>query len=155
MGTCAVALLAWVFVFSLYIIGRFFGVVWLFVEEYTGYWMVFITYMALAFTLIAGSHISVDIVTRRLTDKTRSILQVCTDSMGVVLVCYLLGRSIEWVIYGIRYDLYSLSSLRTPLWLTFLPVPIGLTLFALALATKLGKNVIELMRARGIRTQEG
>lgn len=145
-GVCAVLTVAWIFVMVIYIVGRRFGLGWLFVEEFTGYWLVIVAYIPLAYSLVTGVHITVDLVTRKLPEKTRSALKVFTDSIGLVLVGYLLWRSIGWVIRGIEYNLHSDSSFHIVLWPTYLPIPIGLFLFGLALMVQLTKGVAELTK---------
>ena len=142
---CAAALLILVFVFVIYIVGRLFNLPWLFVEEYTGYWLVFVAYIPLAYGLTTEVHIRMDIVVKRLPEKARSILQVCTEAMALFIACYLMGRSIEWVIHGVTYDLHSQTTFYTLLWPTYLPVSIGFALLALALMVKLARRVMDLM----------
>ena len=143
---CMVTLVAWVFIIVIYIIGRIFGIGWMFVEEYVGYWLVFMAYIPLAYTLMMETHIKVELVTRRLPWKIRCVLQLCTDGIGLLIVCYLVWRSVDWLINGLKSDMHSATSLHTLLWPTFLLVPVGLTLFALAFTITLRRSVIELMR---------
>lgn len=145
---CAVALVAWVFVFVAYIISRLFGQGWLFVEEYTGYWLVFLAYVPLAYTMVTQGHIKTDIVTSRLPGKARSILEVCTDGIALVIACCLLARSIGWVLRGVEIGSRSSTYFRTLLWPTYLPVSIGLALLILILMMKLGHGVMGLMQAK-------
>lgn len=148
---CAVVLVGWILVFVVHIIGRNFGLGWLFVEEFTGYWLVFIAYMALAYGLVCGVHVRIELITGRLPQKTRGILALFTESLAVVLTFYLLARSIEWLIYGIEHELRSLSIVHILLWPTYLPVCIGLALFALALTARLVLTVIQLVAERRTR----
>ncbi|GAI83778.1 unnamed protein product, partial [marine sediment metagenome] len=42
---CVIILIVWVFLITVYVVGRkFFNFQWIFVEEFTGYMMVFIAY---------------------------------------------------------------------------------------------------------------
>ena len=148
---CAVALVSWVFVFAAYIISRLFGLGWLFVEEYTTYWLVFIAYIPLAYALMTEAHTRTDIVTSRLREKLRNILQLFTNFSGLVIVSYLLWRSIGWVLHGLKYDVHSGTDLNTVLWPIFTLISIGLALFTLMFMVKLGHSVTELMRARRAR----
>ena len=154
IAPCAVALVVWVFVFVIYVIGRhFFDMVWLFVEEYTGYWVVFLGYFGLAYALKTGVHIKSDIVTRRLPRKVRNVLELITGFLALPLVGYLVWRSIGWFAYGFEKEARAVSILHTLLWPAYLFVPIGLSLFALMLLLKLVRNVIALARGEEIELQ--
>jgi len=146
---CVLITLAWVFVFAAYIISRFFNLGWLFVEEFTGYWLVLIAYVPLAYALMTDAHIRVEIVSSRLPEKARSILEVCTDTLALIIVAYLLGRSIEWLLHGIEYGTRASTASNIPLWPIYLLIPIGLTLFSLMLVVRISRSVTGLMRAKG------
>lgn len=154
IAPCAVALVVWVFVFVGYIIGRqFFDMVWIFVEEYTGYWVVFLAYFSLAYGLKSRAHIKSDIVTRRLPRKARNVLELITSFLAVPLVGYLVWRSIGWFAYGFEKEARAVSSLHTLLWPIYLFVTFGLALFGLMLLLKLARNVIALVRGEEIELQ--
>jgi C4-dicarboxylate transporter DctQ subunit len=141
----AVSLVAWVLVITVYVIGRRFGQGWMFVEEYTGYWLVFISFMALADCLLTDGHIQIDTVTRLLSKRVRDLLQVCSESIGLVIVVYLIVRSAQWFIEAVQFGLRSGSSTNTLVWPTTLAVPIGLLLLGLALIVKLRNSIKSLM----------
>jgi len=145
---CAVISVGWVFVFTAYIISRFFNLGWIFVEEFTGYWLVLIAYIPLAYALMTDAHIKVEIVTNRLTQKIRSISQVCTDVIALIFVFYLLGRSIEWLIHGIEYGSRSSTALNIPLWPIYLFIPVGLALFGAMFIVKITHSMMEFMQRK-------
>jgi len=145
---CAVISLAWVFVFATYIISRLFRLGWTFVEELTGYWLVLVAYVPLAYALTTETHIRVDFIISRLPEKMRRVWLVCTDIFGLILVAYLLGRAIEWVIHGIQYGTRSSASLNILLWPIYSLAPLGLTLFTLMFMLKISRDVLELIRAK-------
>lgn len=148
IGIPAIGIYVWLFAMVIYIIGRNFGLGWMFVEEYTGYWLVSLGYLPLAYALMTEKHIKMDLVTTHLREKTRRILWVCTESIAVVLVCYLFGRSIGWIIHALKFNLHSLSGLNTLVWPTSLPVCIGLAMFALVLAMRVVHSVAELIHGK-------
>lgn len=144
---CAIISVGWVCVFTAYIISRYFDAGWLFVEEFTGYWLVLVAYMPLAYALLTDTHIRIVIVTRRLPEKARGILEVCTDVIGLVFASYLLGRSVEWLFHGVIYGTRASASSFIILWPIYLIIPVGLTLFVFAFMVKIARGVIELKRA--------
>lgn len=144
---CAVISVGWVCVFTAYIISRFFEAGWLLVEEFTGYWLVLIAYMPLAYALLTDTHIRIELVTSRLPERVRSILEVCTDVIGLVFASYLLGRSVEWLVHGIEYGTRASASSYIILWPIYLVIPVGLALFVLVFMVKIARSVMELRRA--------
>jgi len=145
---CAVISIAWVFVFAAYIASRLFNLGWLFVEEFTGYWLVLLAYIPLAYALMTDTHIKIELVTSRLPEKARGILQACTDVIALVFASYLLGRSIEWLIHGIEYGTRASTASNILVWPIYLLIPIGLTLFTLMFMVKIGRSVLEWKRVR-------
>jgi len=151
----AVLLVAWVFVFAAYIIFRLFGVVWIFVEEFTGYWLVFIAFMPLSYALFTKVHVRTDIITNRLSSRVRAILQVCTECLGLVIVSFLLMRSIEWLIQSIETNLRSDTSLNIVLWPICLFIPVGFTMFGLSLLINIVFDARALFQAnKGAEPEE-
>ncbi|GAH63367.1 unnamed protein product, partial [marine sediment metagenome] len=73
---CIIILIIWVFLITAYVVGRkFFNFQWIFVEEFTGYMMVFVAYFSQAYVLRIGGHIKVNFVFKKLTNKIQSILE--------------------------------------------------------------------------------
>ena len=143
---CIIILIIWVFVVTAYVISRrFFGLQWVFVEEFTGYIMVFIGYFSQAHVLKVGGHIKVDFVFEKLTNKVQSVLELITGFLALTLICYLAWRSVQWFSYGFKHKLYS-STLHIVLWPSYLTVTIGLSLFAIELALNLCLKVIKLYK---------
>ena len=81
VAPCLIILVVWVFLVTFYVIGRkYFGLQWMFVEEFTGYIMIFITFFSQSYAYKVGAHINVDLVVNRLTNKGQSILNLITAS---------------------------------------------------------------------------
>ena len=147
---CASITVVWVFVFTAYIISRYFNLGWVFVEEFTGYWLVLIAYIPLAYAFMTGAHIRIGILTNRLPQKIRMIFQLCTDWLALLFVLYLMGRSIEWLIHGIQYHSRSSAALNITLWPIYLIIPLGLALFSAMLMVKTTKGTLDVLKERGL-----
>lgn len=143
-----VMIVGWVFVFAGYVLTRKLGMTWVFVEEYTGYWLVFLAYVPLASTLLSEGHTRTDILIGRLPDRVARVLTAVTDSIAFLLVTYLLVRSVQWVAHAIALGLHSQTNLHTPLWPMYGFVSIGLGLFAAALFVRAAEDVVSLWQAR-------
>ena len=145
VAPCVIILIIWVFLITAYVVGRkFFNFQWIFVEEFTGYMMVFVAYFSQAYVLRIGGHIKVNFVFKGLTNKIQSILELSTSFLAFTLICYLTWRSIHWFSYGFEHKLCS-STLHIVLWPSYLTVTIGLSLFAFELALNLCLKVIKFM----------
>ena len=148
---CAIALVAWVFLITSYILGRaLFNVPWLFVEEFTEFWLVVIGYFAIAYALMWGRHVVVDFVTSWLPARVRRGLRVFTSLLALPIAMYLVWRSIEWFIKGYERGIVTSSQLQIPFWPFYLVVVIGLSALSLGLFFEICLSVIGLVQGRDI-----
>jgi len=147
LAPCVVLLVAWIFLIGAYVFGRaIFNVKWLFVEEFTEYWLIMLAFFALAYTLRTGGHITIDIVTRFLSNRVRSILAVITGLLALGFAVYLLQAGVDWfwtAWVGHKLSWYPSS---VPLWPYYLFVPVGLAVFCLALLHELYRSVVRAVR---------
>ena len=150
-----VVLVAFTLLISVYIIGRAtVNIPWLFVEEFTGYALVLLTFFVLAYTLRRQGHITIDFIVRRFPKKVQTILQVVTDCLALVLVVYLTWRGTEWFMYGLTDQVRSGHPSGVIMWPYYLLVPIGMAVFSLALLHRVYHGVIGLVRGRSIDAEE-
>ena len=147
LAPCVVLLVVWVFLIGAYVFGRLlFDVKWLFVEEFTEYWLIMLAFFALAYTLRTGGHITIDIVTRFLSKRVRSILAVITGLLALGFAVYLLQAGAGWfwtAWVGHKLSWYPSS---VPLWPYYSFVPIGLAVLCLALLHELYRGVVRAVR---------
>lgn len=124
-----------------------FNAPFLFVDEYAQYLLVGIFYLGVGYTLRKGKHVSVDMLVRRLGRRVRLLLAVVTAALGL-LVVYLMCRY-GWSTFIAAYDrnIRSLTPMETPLWIPYLFVAIGLTIFVLDLLAWILARVVRLMGA--------
>ena len=156
IAPCAVLLVAWVFMFGAFIISRtIFNTNWLFVEEYTEYWLVLIVFFSLLYTLRKGGHINVDTVVKLLSKKTRNILALITAFLSLVLVCYLTSKGVAWFQYGLAEGVRSLTPLNTLVWPVYLLIPIGLAALSLGLLIRFFRLVMWLVWAKDAEAING
>lgn len=150
-----VVLIAFTLLISVYIIGRAtVNIPWLFVEEFTGYALVLLTFFVLAYTLRCQGHITIDFIVRRFPKKVQTILKVVTDCLALVLVVYLTWRGTEWFWYGVVDGVRSGHPSGVIMWPYYLLVPIGMAVFSLALLHRVYHGVIGLVRGGSIDAEE-
>jgi len=150
ISPATVVLVAWVPLMTVCIIARaFFDVSWMFLEEFTAYLMVLVTFFALSYTLRSEGHISIDVVTRLLPKGVRDILGVVTDLLSLAIVCYLMQKGVTWFWFGVESGVRSMFPSNLLLWPVYLFIPIGLAALGLALLHQLYRSVIGLVEGGG------
>ena len=101
----------------------------MFVDEYSCYMLVALVYCGLGATLRAGKHVYVDMFVGKLPARVQRAMSTATLALGVVPVSIMCWYS--WKGFWSNYTgkIVSLTPLQTPLWLPYLTVAIGLTIF--------------------------
>lgn len=139
----AVVLLAGtVFMTAAYVTGRqWFGLQWLFVEEFSNYFLVFWAYFPLAYTFKTGGHVRVTSVVRTLPRKTAILLDAITSVLALAVISYMAYVAItDLVLTAYAKHTVSAAISRMPLWIPYLIIPLGLLPFSLTM-------VVHIMRA--------
>tara|TARA_B100001971_G_C18015178_1_gene444409 strand:- start:47 stop:604 length:558 start_codon:yes stop_codon:yes gene_type:complete len=146
-GTAAVVLVGWVIVFVVYITARaIFNVGWMFVEEYTQYFMVLVIFFALLYTLRSDGHMKVTIITRLLPERIRDTLEVVTDLLSLIIVVYMTHKATLWFWHGLADSVHAPFRSNTLLWPIYLLPPIGLTALSLGLLLELLRSGSKLVK---------
>ncbi len=140
-------LVVWVILILVYVVARLsFQARWLFVPEFTEYWMVFLVFLSVAYTLRSRGHIKVDIVVRRFSKRVNIILEAITAFLSLLITCYLVERGIDWFLYAFSSHMYSMGPMHTLMWPIFIIVPIGLVLLGLELVLYFYRTVVRAVR---------
>ncbi|AXH11792.1 TRAP transporter small permease subunit [Halarcobacter bivalviorum] len=101
-------------------------------DEYSGYFYLASIFFGLAYTFSSDSHIRINIITSRLSKKVNRKIDILAALITLAVLAFALYRTALFT-----YDSYSLEMLsenvsETPLYLTQLAMPIGITMFMLA-----------------------
>ena len=142
---------AWLGVFCLFslsamitvgILGRyFFDKPILGVDEISGYLNVLIGFLALAFTLQEERHVRVDMLTKRLSHKVRSTLEIVTSALALILVGQFLRTGwYSWMLL-IQSHERAQTYLRTPLAVPYGFMMLGWVLLFLVIVVHLFKAI--------------
>jgi len=93
--------------------------------EITEYTMLYIPFLGAALVLKEDGHIRVDILISRLSEKKRFIMDIVASFIGgIVMSTYTwFGGQVTWEFY--KRGVPSLESLRTPMFLILMIIPIG------------------------------
>ena len=115
------------------VIGRKFGHSTGVAFEISGYLLVAIIFLGLAYTLRKGKHIEISVVTNRLSQRARRWLKVATSVIGLAFIGWLFWFTLQHVITSYTFNSVSRTTLRTPIWIMESLLPIGIALLALAI----------------------
>lgn len=160
------ALAAGVLVYSMmagivvYVILRKLGIGVYFVEEYSGYSLVFMAYIGLAYTFRTGGHIRVDIVFGRLKPMVRAILEIAAIVAGLIILYMLSLETLGNALFSLKANFRSSFLTESPLWPFQLFIPMGLTILGLEMFLRLMVLVREVIgqtitRKTSVRISEG
>ena len=105
--------------------------------EFTGYLLVAVIFLALAYSLRAGSHIRVSLVIRGFGPRARRWIELWCTASGAALAVYFAGFSIDMVRESIAFNDLSPGIVPVPIWIPQLTMALGLIVFSIALIDEL------------------
>ena len=110
------------------------------VDEVSGYLLVGIVFIALAYTMQHGGHVSITVVVDRLPDKVRRKLQIIVPILAFGwFVPLIYGTSVFWhSIY--EQGMISLKPSGVSVWIPNIVVPVGVALLMLQVIAQLIKE---------------
>jgi TRAP-type C4-dicarboxylate transport system permease small subunit len=117
------------------VVRYFFGfpVVW--VPEIVGYLMVLLIFLALGDTMLAGSHIRIDLFVSRIPKRLRDMLELFTLSLSTGVAGFFTWHGLKTMLRSYEYGRSdAFGALNTPLYIPQAPMPIGLSILTLVLA---------------------
>jgi TRAP-type C4-dicarboxylate transport system permease small subunit len=120
---------------------RVFSAPFLFVEELSGYAVLAIVFLGLAYTMRVGGHVRVEVFVERVRGRARAVLHgVCVVLAGCWAAVLLAGMIYQFREYWTQ-NVLSFAYLQTPLWIPASVMVVGaalLLLQCLALLLRLG-----------------
>ena len=96
---------------------RVFNAPFLFVEEVSGYAVLAIVFLGLAYTMRTDGHIRVDIVHERLRGRARTALQAACLLVALAWSCFVVLGTWRLVAEYYTQNVLSFAYLQTPLWI--------------------------------------
>ena len=110
----------------------FFDISTMIADEYSGYFYLASIFFALAYAFSQNSHIRINIITSRLSKKTNRKIDIVAAIITLGVLCFALYRTILFTYDSYELEMLSENVSETPLYLTQLAMPIGITIFILA-----------------------
>lgn len=110
----------------------FFDISTMIADEYSGYFYLASIFLGLAYTFNQNAHIRINIVTSKLSRKANRKIDIFAGIITVAVLIFALWRTVL-----LAYDSYELEMLseavsETPIYLTQLAMPVGISLMILA-----------------------
>lgn len=101
------------------------------VNETSVYLVMVSAFLGFAPALASGKHISVDLLITKLPAKTNKLLGAFVSLLGLIFSLVFLVTSAEMALNSYRLNMLSVSTLRIPLYLPQLALPVGFALLSL------------------------
>jgi len=115
------------------IIGRsFFDYSTMLADEYSGYFYLAAVFFGLSYTFNEGGHIRINLVTSRLSESAVRVLDIFAGILSSGVMIFAGYYSLLYMIDSKEMEMLSENVSETPLYLTQIPIVIGLALFILA-----------------------
>ena len=110
----------------------FFNTSTLIADEYSGYLFLASVFLGLSYTFKENAHIRINILTSRMSEKSNRLIDIFAGSITIVVLLFALYRTILFTFDSYEMEMLSESVSQTPLYLTQLVMPLGLSLFILS-----------------------
>ena len=126
----------------------FLGLPIAFVDEYSGYLLVVMGFLAMVLALKRNAHITVDIVQRALPEKVRGWVDVGAQCIGILIAAVLFWLSLKLFYENYATGMRASTIMETPLWIPQVSIPLGWAVFILFAAVRI-KNQLKSIRKPG------
>lgn len=113
-------------------------------EEYTGYLMAALTFLALAYTLRDKSHIRMVFLHGILKGRSRTMVDLYAFAVGFVFCAVLSWNCVDFFLDSIRTGSRSMQISSTPLAIPHFFMPLGSIVLTLQFAAEFCRSLIRL-----------
>lgn len=128
------------------ILGRyFFGFSLLVVDEWSGYLLVMVTFLGLAYTMQSKGFLQIEFLLNRLSRRKRNLF-----NLFLILLALVYSFIIGWKLILYTWSNYSAGTVsvsisQTPLYIPQLFMPLGVALLILQLINEAVRSILRLM----------
>ena len=110
----------------------FFDMSTMIADEYSGYLYLAAIFLGLAYTFNEDAHIRINILTSKMSKKSNRFIDVFAGLITIFILVFALYRTILFTYDSYDMQMVSEAVSETPLYLTQLVMPLGISLFILA-----------------------
>ena len=101
--------------------------------EISGYALVAIVFLGLAYTLRTERHVRIELLTKRLPPKRRQQVDIAVLILSMVFISWFTWATMGPVILNYIHHHVSITFLHAPMWIPYLFVPVGAGMLAIGL----------------------
>ena len=101
-------------------------------DEYSGYLFLASVFLGLSYTFKENAHIRINILTSRMSEKSNRLIDIFAGTITIIVLSFALYRTVLFTFDSYEMEMLSESVSQTPLYLTQLVMPLGLSLFILS-----------------------
>lgn len=113
-------------------------------DEFSGYFLVVATFLAMPVALASDAFHKVQFLEHSLGPKARVKLQIVVVMLSLAVCCVMEWSLIRFVVLSYYSGSIAMTDLMTPLWLPQLAMPVGLGLLSIVMAALLVVKVAQL-----------
>ena len=128
------------------VIGRAFGTPTYVATELSGYLLIGIVFLGLAYTQRKGRHIKIIMLTERLPPRKRQLLEIATLIVALTFISWFTWSTFGPVIQNYVLKATSLTFIHTPLWIPYAFVAVGLAVLGIELMIELIREITSLKK---------
>ncbi len=110
-------------------------------DEYSGYLYLAIVFLGLAYTFCEEGHIRIKLVAVRLDRKKNRYIDISVSAVLFVILAYALYYSYLMMMDAKEMDMVSEAVSETPIYLTQIPLMVGLSVFLLSVLGFMYKRI--------------
>ncbi len=110
----------------------FFDMSTLIADEYSGYLYLASIFLGLSYTFKESAHIRINILTSKMSKQSNRFIDVFAGIITIVILIFALYRTVLFTFDSYEMEMLSEAVSETPLYLTQLVMPLGLSLFILS-----------------------
>ena len=101
-------------------------------DEYSGYLYLAMVFIALGYTFREGGHIRITLLSSRFSPEGQRRIDIFATLVLLLLLGFIFYHSVRMVLDAYSFEMVSETVSETPIWITQLPIPVGIALFFLA-----------------------
>ncbi|WP_368031262.1 TRAP transporter small permease subunit [Arcobacter sp. s6] len=110
----------------------FFNMSTLIADEYSGYLFLASVFLGLSYAFKEDAHIRINILTSRMSKKSNRFIDIFAGIITIIVLSFAFYRTVLFTFDSYEMQMLSESVSQTPLYLTQLVMPLGLSLFILS-----------------------
>lgn len=118
----------------------------IFADEYSAYSFLFMSFLAMGYAMRKEAHIRVEIIFKRLSERSLAILEIVISLLGLFFVGLLIWFCSDFAIMLVDTNRRSGTAVNTPLWVPAIFMVLGLCILGLEIVARLARKSVALAK---------